>query len=514
MSAGSTEGVIYLDHNATTPVAAEVAAAMAPYLREHFANPSSDHVLGRRGWRAVEEARAQVAVLIGAAADEIVFTSGGTESNNLAIFGTTTTAPAERRRIVTSSVEHPATASPCGRLEASGWVVTRVPVTRAGLLDAPAATAALSGDVALCTMLLAQNETGALMPVADLAPAARDAGAVVHADAAQAIGKIPVSVDDLGVDLVSVAGHKVYAPKGVGALYVRRGTPLAPVVVGAGQERGLRPGTENVAGIVGLGAACELARAGLALDPVRIGALRDELFAALSAAVPGLVCHTPLDIAIPNTLYVSFPGVRGIDLLARAPRRRRLDRLGVPRRRRDAVGDPSGHGGRSRGSPFCGAALARSRHDRRCARPRRRQPRRRLPPGTRGAPRARDLEERVSILMNVLVVLNDPPYGTERSYNGLRLAGSLARRDGVEVRVFLFGDAVGCALSNQKVPDGYYHLDRMVTAVVRHGGEIGCCGTCMDARGFTDELLVEGARRSTLEEATDWTISADKVVTF
>ncbi len=319
MTAGATDDVVYLDHNATTPVAPEVLEAMLPYLRTAYGNPSSDHPIGRAARRAVEEARAQVAALIGATPDEIVFTSGGTESSNLAIFGTAATVPAERRRIVTSSVEHPATASPCGRLEANGWTVTRVPVTRAGLLDAPSATAALSGDVALCTMLFAQNETGALLPLADLAPAAHEAGAIVHADAAQAIGKVPVSVEDVGVDLCSVAGHKVYAPKGVGALYVRRGTPLSPVLVGAGQERGLRPGTENVAGIVGLGAACELARAGLALDPARIGALRDELLAALCAAVPGLVCHTPLDMAIPNTLYVSFPGVHGADLLAGAP---------------------------------------------------------------------------------------------------------------------------------------------------------------------------------------------------
>ena len=319
MSTAAIDEVVYLDHNATTPVAPEVLEAMLPHLRTTYGNPSSDHPLGRAARRAVEEARAQVAALVGAAADEIVFTSGGTESNNLAIFGTAATAPAERRRIVTSSVEHPATASPCGRLEASGWAVTRVPVTGAGLLELPAATAALSGEVALCTMLLAQNETGALLRLADLAPAAHDAGAVVHADAAQAIGKVPVSVEDLGVDLLSVAGHKCYAPKGVGALYVRRGTPLSPFLVGAGQERGLRPGTENVAGIVGLGAACELARSRLALDPARLGALRDELFAALSAAVPGLVCHTPLDASLANTLFVSFPGVRGADLLARAP---------------------------------------------------------------------------------------------------------------------------------------------------------------------------------------------------
>ena len=208
MSTTAIDEVVYLDHNATTPVAAAVLEAMLPYLRGEFGNPSSDHPTGRAARRAVEEARAQVATLVGAAADEIVFTSGGTESNNLAIFGTAATTPAERRRIVTSSVEHPATASPCGRLEANGWAVTRVPVTGAGLLDAAAATAALSGEVALCTMLLAQNETGALLALAELAPAARDAGALVHADAAQAIGKVPVSVEDLGVDLCSIAGHK------------------------------------------------------------------------------------------------------------------------------------------------------------------------------------------------------------------------------------------------------------------------------------------------------------------
>ncbi len=319
MSTAAPDEVVYLDHNATTPVAPAVLEAMLPYLRTAYGNPSSDHPLGRSARRAVEEAREQVAALIGAAADEIVFTSGGTESNNLAIFGTAATAGAKRRRIVTSAVEHPATTAPLALLEASGWTLTRVPIAASGILDLDAALAALGDDVALVTVMLAQNETGALMPVAELAIAARAHGSVVHTDAAQAVGKVPVSVDDLGVDLLSVAGHKCYAPKGVGALYVRRGTPLSPVLAGAGQERGLRPGTENVAGIVALGAACELARARLALDPVRLGALRDELLAALSAAVPGLVCHTPLDMAIPNTLFVSFPGVLGTDLLAGAP---------------------------------------------------------------------------------------------------------------------------------------------------------------------------------------------------
>jgi len=310
--------VIYLDHNATTPLAPGVAEAMAPYLGAEFGNPSSDHALGRPARQAVEEARASVAALIGAASEEVVFTSGGTESNNLAIRGVAAQAPSVRRRIVTSTVEHPATTAPLALLEASGWTLTRVPVTASGILDLAAALAALGDDVALVTVMLAQNETGALMPVDELA-AARAHGAVVHSDAAQAIAKIPVSVDDLGVDLLSIAAHKCYGPKGVGALYVRRGTPLLPLLVGAGQERGLRPGTENVAGIVGLGAAARLAMGHLTSDAARIAQLRDELWTALSARVDGIGRHTPDDACLPNTLLVSFPGVLGADVLARVP---------------------------------------------------------------------------------------------------------------------------------------------------------------------------------------------------
>lgn len=310
--------VIYLDHNATTPLAPEVAEAMAPYLGAEFGNPSSDHALGRRARQAVEEARATVAALIGAAPEEVVFTSGGTESNNLAIRGVAA-QPSARRRIVTSTVEHPATTAPLALLETSGWTLTGVPVAASGILDLDAALAALGDDVALVTVMLAQNENGALMPVAELAAAARAHGAVVHTDAAQAIGKIPVSVDDLGVDLLSIAAHKCYGPKGVGALYVRRGTPLSPLVVGAGQEGGLRPGTENVAGIVGLGAAARLAIDHLASDAARIAQLRDELWAALSARVDGIRRHTPDDASLANTLLVSFPGVLGADVLTRFP---------------------------------------------------------------------------------------------------------------------------------------------------------------------------------------------------
>lgn len=319
MTSEASSSVIYLDHNATTPVAPEAADAMEPYLRAEFGNPSSDHVLGRRARQAVEEARQHVAALVGAAPDEVVFTSGGTESNNLAIRGVAASAPTQRRRIVTSVVEHPATTAPCALLETSGWTVTPLPVTGSGRLDLDAAIAGLGDDVALVTVMLAQNETGALMPVAELATVARAHGAVVHTDAAQAIGKIPVSVDALGVDLLSVAGHKCYGPKGVGALYVRRGTPLSPFVLGAGQEHGLRPGTENVAGVVGLGAAARLAMSHLATDAVRIAQLRDELWATLSSTVSGVLRYTPTDACLPNTLMASFPGVLAADVLAQIP---------------------------------------------------------------------------------------------------------------------------------------------------------------------------------------------------
>lgn len=312
-------GLIYLDHNATTPIADEVRAAMEPYLRTQFGNPSSDHALGRAARRAVEEAREAIASSIGAEPDEIIFTSGGTESNNLAIRGIAATAPAPRRRIITSTVEHPATTAPLALLAAEGWELARVPVLGSGILDLGAALDALGQDAALVTLLLAQNETGAIMPVQALTGPAHTRGVPVHVDAAQAIGKIPVSVDALGVDVLSIAGHKCYGPKGVGALYVRRGTPLAPLLRGAGQEHGLRPGTEHVAGIVGLGAAVRLAASRVQDESVRIAQLRDELWTGLAARVHGIRRHTPPEACLANTLLVSFPGVRGAELLARVP---------------------------------------------------------------------------------------------------------------------------------------------------------------------------------------------------
>ncbi len=318
MSDSVPKSPIYLDHNATTPIAPEVLDAMQPYLTESFGNPSSDHPLGREARRAVDVARDQVATLIGASPDEIVFTSGGTESNHLAIRGAAAPASARRRRVVTTIVEHPATAGACALLEAQGWSVTRLPVSRDGIVDAIAAAEAIGDDVALVTVMLAQNETGAIMPVGEIASIARSHGAPIHSDGAQAVGKIDVNVDRLGVDLLSIAGHKFYAPKGVGALYVRSGTPIDPLLLGGGQEGGLRPGTENVAGIVGLGAASVLARLRVATDLTVIDALREQLWSGLAGKIPGLVRHTPLDSCLPNTLSVSFPGVLGRDVLARA----------------------------------------------------------------------------------------------------------------------------------------------------------------------------------------------------
>lgn len=317
MADTATDEVVYLDHNATTPVADEVLEAMLPFLREHYGNPSSDHALGHRARRAVDEAREQVAALIGAEADEVVFTSGGTEASNLAILGSTAHAPHDRRRIVTTAVEHPATVEPCARRERQGWSVTRVPVTADGIVEPAVLEESLGSDVALMTVILAQNETGALMPVAQGAGAACGFDIITHADAAQAVGKVPVRVADLGVDLLSIAGHKLYAPKGVGALFIRRGTRLDPVLLGAGQERGLRPGTENVASIVALGAACQLAQRGMDEHVATVAALRDRLWRSLAEQVPGLVRHTPVD-SLPNTLSLSFPSGLGADILARS----------------------------------------------------------------------------------------------------------------------------------------------------------------------------------------------------
>jgi len=312
------ERPIYLDYNATTPVLPEVMESMLPYFGERFGNPSSAHGYGQEARQAVQVARARVASLIGASPEEILFTSGGTESNNLAIRGAAT-GIASRRQLVTSEIEHPAVAMPCAFLERSGWRVSRLKVDEKGQIRAGQGIEQLGSDTALVTVMHANNETGTLQPIEEISRAARKRGVLIHTDAAQSVGKIPVKVDQLGVDLLSIAGHKLYAPKGVGALYVRTGTRLEPVLLGAGHERGLRPGTENVPYIVGLGKACEIAEALLSREMQRVRRLRDLIWDLLSEAVPGLKLNGHPDERLPNTLNVRFPGVRGGALLTQCP---------------------------------------------------------------------------------------------------------------------------------------------------------------------------------------------------
>jgi cysteine desulfurase len=305
---------IYLDHNATTPLLPEVVDAMLPFLRVHFGNPSSAHVFGRRANDAVTQARSQVAALIGCDADEIVFTSGGSESNNLAIKGVQ-----QLGGVITSVIEHPATAQPCAHLERQGRQVTRLAVDAFGQVRLSDARAAIQPGAALVTVMHSNNETGTLQPIAELANLARENGALMHTDAAQSIGKVPIDVRALGVDLLTIAGHKLYAPKGVGALYVRRGIRLTPQLVGAGHEGGLRAGTENVASIVGLGVACDVLRRSLAESASRQTQLRGQLWDRLSAEIPSLELNGHPTQRLPNTLNVSFPDATGDVVLAGAP---------------------------------------------------------------------------------------------------------------------------------------------------------------------------------------------------
>lgn len=310
--------MIYLDYNATTPVAPEAFEAMLPFLRDVYGNPSSSHMAGRRAHEAVEAARGQVAKLIGASADEIVFTSGGTEATNMALRGVFLAQP-DRRHIVTSSFEHPATAETCLMLERQGLRVTRVSVASDARVRAQDVARALGDEPALVTVMHANNEIGTIQPIPEISRLAKKKGAVVHTDAAQTLGKNPVDVDALGVDLLTIAGHKLYAPKGVGALYIRRGTAVERLLAGAGHERGLRPGTENVAGIVALGKACEIAERDLISGQMSLRGLREHLLAKLRTGVEGLILHGHPTERLPNTLFVSFPGVHGARLLDAVP---------------------------------------------------------------------------------------------------------------------------------------------------------------------------------------------------
>jgi cysteine desulfurase len=304
----------YLDYNATSPLDPRVLEAMRPWLEGRFGNPSSIHWAGREARAAVDRARGQVAKLLGAAPSEVVFTSGGTEADNLALWGVVRAAQASTPHLVVSAIEHPAVIGAAAALEEDGVAVSRVGVGREGVVDPDRLEAALRPETLLVSVMLAQNETGAVQPVAEIARRCRERGILVHTDAVQAAGRLPLPVAGLGVDLLSLSGHKMGAPQGVGALYVRRGVRLSPLHQGGAQERGRRSGTENVAGIVGLGAAADLAVAELALVPARVGALRDRLERELLAAIPDIHVNSPGD-RLCNTLSLIINGVEGEALL-------------------------------------------------------------------------------------------------------------------------------------------------------------------------------------------------------
>ncbi|MBI2886583.1 MAG: cysteine desulfurase [Chloroflexi bacterium] len=309
---------IYLDYNATTPVDPRVLEAMLPYLKEHFGNPSSNHAYGGAAHAAVDRARGQVAGLLGCRPGEVVFTGGGSESDNLAIKGVALALRERGRHIVTTEIEHPAVLETCRYLERTlGYRVTYLPVDGLGRVDPAAVSAAITPETSLISVMHANNETGVIQPIAEIAAVARARGVLLHTDAAQSVGKIPTTMDDLGVDLLTVAGHKLYAPKGIGALYVRQGAPLDPVVHGASQEGGLRAGTENVPYMVALGTACELAGEGLERDMPRIRKLRDRLQQRLESAGWALNGHPTQ--RLPNTLNMSYTGLDGEEVLAHAP---------------------------------------------------------------------------------------------------------------------------------------------------------------------------------------------------
>jgi cysteine desulfurase len=304
---------LYFDYNATTPILPRVFEAMRPYLTEHYGNPGSGHIWGLAAARAVTRAREQVASLLEAAPEEIHFTSCATESNNTVLFGSFAEGGGH---LVTTAVEHPAILEPARVLERRGVKVTVVPVDEQGLVAPDDVLAACTADTRLISVMLAGNETGAIQPVAQIAAAAKARNIPVHTDAAQAVGKIAVSVSDLGVDFLSVAGHKLYAPKGVGALYVRQGASLSPLLYGGGQERGLRSGTENVPYLVGLGEACALAAEDLSSEAERQRRLGGVFLEGLQGSGVSFRLHSDKAPRLPGTMSVGFAGLAAGDILS------------------------------------------------------------------------------------------------------------------------------------------------------------------------------------------------------
>ncbi len=313
--------LIYLDYNATTPIAPQVVEAMLPYLTEHYGNPSSSHPLGLAAREAVALAREQVAALLSAMPDEIVFTGGGSESNNLAIQGALLReSPVGRGHLVISAVEHPAVSEPARFLERLGYDLTVVPCDADGVVSPATVADVLRDDTRLVSIMHANNEVGVIQPIAEIAAICRRRGVLIHTDAAQSAGKVPLDVGKLNVDLLTIAGHKLYAPKGVGALYVRAGVQLEPLIHGAGHESGRRAGTENVPYIVGLGLAAALAVDGGEQIRRRMRQRRDRLAELLQVGIgAGLSINGANAERLPNTLSVNFPDVEGQALLAACP---------------------------------------------------------------------------------------------------------------------------------------------------------------------------------------------------
>jgi cysteine desulfurase len=302
---------VYLDHNATTPVEPEVLEAMLPFLSADFGNAASIHSFGQRARAAVETARDSVAALIGARPQEIVFTSGGTESDNHAIFGIVEAAGGRDKHVITTAIEHEAVLNTCQALEKQGVTVTYLSVDREGRIDLQALRRAISRETVLVTIMHANNELGSVQPLEEIGRIAAEADVYFHADAVQSVGKLPIDVRVMGVDLLSLSGHKLYAPKGIGALYIKGGTRLRQLLYGGHHQRGFRPGTENVAGIVGLGKAAEMARRSLAEDAKRVSVLRDKLEHGLLARVPDSSVNGARSPRTPNTTNILFHGVEG-----------------------------------------------------------------------------------------------------------------------------------------------------------------------------------------------------------
>ena len=311
--------MIYLDYNATTPIATEVAEAMMPFILEDFGNPSSAHPMGRRAKEALETARGQISTLLGCEENEIIFTSSGTESNNMVLKSMAWTLRNKGRHIITTKIEHPAIINTALFLMETGCDVTFVPVDKYGQVDPDEVKKAIRKDTILITVMHANNETGTIQPLAEISSIAREHGILFHTDAGQTVGKIETKVDDLGVDFLTIAGHKIYAPKGVGALYIRKGVEIEPFMHGGGQEMGLRSSTENVILNVGLGRACELIQDNLSHDMSRIKRLRDRLHDRIRSVIPDVVLNGHPEMRLPNTLFLSFPGMIGEEILREIP---------------------------------------------------------------------------------------------------------------------------------------------------------------------------------------------------